>query len=258
MEWLNLRTSTLHAPEYIGCDPRARATWVNVMLWCAQQENGGRIEQALGWKDRQWQQTCGVSLREVNAAKPLLSWNGDTLIVWNYPTDKEKTVRERRETGRIGGLKSGAVRSTKSEAPPEGGAKQTGEPNGEANASTEGKGIGKEEEGKGKEGAASAPPPPPPALPVVVVVPETLNFPEFLTPWAEWQAIRRKGKKPKSSWEDYFAKQLAWLVQFGPSGAAESVAHSARNEYQGLFPPRVQHAGARPATAPLPMELNQF
>lgn len=143
MEWLNLKTSTLHATEYIGADPRSRATWLNVMLWCAQQENGGLIKGARDWKDRQWQQTCGVTRREVDSSHTLLVWDGDTLIVWNYPTDKELIVRERREIGRSGGLKSGAARLTKKEAT----LNQTVEANGQPNASTERKGIGKGMEG---------------------------------------------------------------------------------------------------------------
>ena len=103
MEWLNLRTSFLHAPEYIGSDPRSRATWLNVSLWCAQQENGGRIVGAKSWKDRQWQQTCGVTTREVMAADALLSWDGDDLTVSSYPVDKEAVVKFNREAGRRGG-----------------------------------------------------------------------------------------------------------------------------------------------------------
>lgn len=77
-------------------------------------------------------------------------------------------------------------------------------------------------------------------------IPPLLNSPEFIAAWKEWQRIRMKGKKPKSSWPDYFAKQLAWLNNLGPSGALESVSHSARNEYQGLFDRR--SGGGRNAT----------
>ena len=158
MQWLNLKTSTLHAPEYIGSEPRARSAWLNVMLWCAQQENGGRIEQAREWKDRQWQQTCGVTRREIDSADRLLQWDGQALNVWNYPADKEHIVREKRDIGRAGGIKSGVSRSSKSEPKGEAEAKQTVQPNGQANASTEGKG----KEGKGKESYIA------PAKPVAV------------------------------------------------------------------------------------------
>lgn len=69
-----------------------------------------------------------------------------------------------------------------------------------------------------------------------LIVPLVLNVQEFLGPWAQWQAIRRKGKAPKTSWDSYFEKQLAWLEQFGLEAAVEIVAISARNEWQGLFP----------------------
>ena len=54
MNWLNLRTETLHAPNYIGSDPTRRATWLSLMLWCAQQENGGIIAGSRQWPDRRW------------------------------------------------------------------------------------------------------------------------------------------------------------------------------------------------------------
>jgi len=170
MIWLNLETTILHAPEYIGSEPRARSAWLNVILWCAQQENGGRIEHARDWKDRQWQQTCGVTRREVDSAERLLQWDGQDLVVWNYPADKEHIVREKRKIGRTGGIKSGVSRSTKSEPKAEAETKQTLQPNGQANASTEGKG----KEGKGKE-PYSAP------VPVAAGEPADCPFPPEVT-----------------------------------------------------------------------------
>lgn len=101
MEWLNLRTSVLHAAEYIRSKPLKRATWLNVSLWCVSQENGGRIVSARAWKDREWQQVCGVTAREVNASAPLLAWDGDDLVVWNYPLDREREIRAKREAGKV-------------------------------------------------------------------------------------------------------------------------------------------------------------
>jgi hypothetical protein len=111
VNWLNLQTSSIRHPHYIGSEPVARATWLNVMVYCCEQENGGRIVGARAWKDRQWQQTCGVTLQEVNESDPLTSWDGDDLVIWNYPSDKEGEIRAKREGGRQGGLKSGAVRT---------------------------------------------------------------------------------------------------------------------------------------------------
>ncbi len=74
--------------------------------------------------------------------------------------------------------------------------------------------------------------------PEPLIVPLLLNVPEFLGPWAEWERVRRRGKKPKTSWADYFAGQLAWLEKFGLAVAVEIVATSARNQWQGLFEPK--------------------
>ena len=103
MNWLNLETKFIRAEEYVGCEPIARATWLNVIVYCAEQENGGRIRNCEMWRDRQWQQTCGVTVEEINKATPLLHWDGDDLVVWNYPADKEREVRDRRESSARGG-----------------------------------------------------------------------------------------------------------------------------------------------------------
>jgi len=110
MNWLNINVATLRSAEYIGSEPVARATWLNVLGWCCMQENAGRIANCRGWRDRQWQQICGVTADEVNASSPLLFWEGDDLVVWNYPVHKEAEVAAKREGGRNGGLRSGASR----------------------------------------------------------------------------------------------------------------------------------------------------
>lgn len=107
MNWVNLKVSTLRHPDYVGCEPVQRATWLNVLTFCTEQENGGRIEGARGWKDRQWQQTCGVMLSEVNTCAPLLTWDGEALVVWQYPLDKEQEVIERREVAKTNGKLGG-------------------------------------------------------------------------------------------------------------------------------------------------------
>lgn len=152
MQWLNLPTRTLHATAYIGADPSARATWLNLMLWCAEQENGGTIADARAWSDRRWQQTCGVTAHEVTAAAPLVAWTGDSVTVWGYPAEKQAEVQAKREAGRKGGksksdAKSQAARSNGTHHKPQGNPSTTqAEPKQEPN--------GKER--KGKESIAPA------------------------------------------------------------------------------------------------------
>lgn len=163
MNWLNLETNILHSPEFIGCKPTARATWLAVSLWCAGQENGGRIAGASTWGNRQWQQTCGVMLKEVMDAAPLLTWDGDTLIVWRYPEEREAEVKANREAGRNGGssktqakTQAARVNGTKGGRPKTQAETQAEEPKNPSGNPTEWKGIGKEGNGREEEDTASA------------------------------------------------------------------------------------------------------
>lgn len=103
VNWLNLKVCTLRRPEYIGAEPTHRAAWLNVLAYCCEQENGGRIVGARNWKCRQWQQTCGVMLTEIDGAAPLLKWEGDDLVVWEFPSEKQMEVQAKRSGGAKGG-----------------------------------------------------------------------------------------------------------------------------------------------------------
>lgn len=110
MNWLNIYIPNIRSPEFLGCDPVARASWFCVLAYCADQENGGTLAGAKVWKDRQWQQLCGVTLAEVNASAPLLAWEGDDLIVWSYPNSAQAQLEAKRKGGRKGGLSSAKAR----------------------------------------------------------------------------------------------------------------------------------------------------
>lgn len=96
MEWLNLKISLLRSSQYIGSTPVERATWINVLAWCCEQENNGLIAGGAQWKDRQWQQTCGVTAREVRSADKLIVIHDTDLEIFGYPTDKQDQVQTRR------------------------------------------------------------------------------------------------------------------------------------------------------------------
>lgn len=149
MNWLNLEIKTLRSAGYIGSAPIERATWINALAYCCEQENGGRIEGARKWKDRQWQQLCGVTSREIDRASKLMTWDGDDLIVSGYPHAKEAEVRSKREAGREGGHRSGEARAKQNGST----ASSTACPS----ASTEGERKEKEK-GNRKEGEGAAAP----------------------------------------------------------------------------------------------------
>jgi hypothetical protein len=160
MNWLNIYTPILRSPEFIGSEPVARATWLSILAHCVEQENGGIIQGCADWKDRQWQQTCGVTRQEVDEANLLCRWEGDDLWVFAYPHDKEAEVKAKRDGGRKGGQ---SKTQAKTEAARANGAKHNptktqAEPKLDPSSDpTEGKGREgnrREEEEKGKHTSA--------------------------------------------------------------------------------------------------------
>lgn len=146
MDWLNIHRSTLAAKQFLGCEPTQRATWLCLLTYCADQENGGCIEGASEWDDRKWQQIVRITHSEAHDKCDLWRWEDGVLIVWAYPVEKEAEVRRNRENGKGGGrppkpkenqVVSSGLTGTEPPAP--------------ISAETErkGKGIGKE--GKKKE-----------------------------------------------------------------------------------------------------------
>lgn len=104
MEWINLHQSTLSTPEYLRSVPSERGTWLNLLAYCCQQENGGFIADCSDWKDRTWQQIAGITRREVLANCRLWEWDATGLRVFAYPVDKEQALKVERAAGRLGGL----------------------------------------------------------------------------------------------------------------------------------------------------------
>jgi hypothetical protein len=102
MEWLKLDLRTIRSPEYIGSEPVERATWINLLAYCADEENSGTITDCLNWPDRMWQQVCGVTKDETRLECALYTWEGDDLVVAFYPVKAEEIVQSRRDAGKAG------------------------------------------------------------------------------------------------------------------------------------------------------------
>lgn len=98
MDWINLHIpSVFRSAQYIGSSSPARGAWLSVLAYACEIECSGRIAGAATWKDRQWQQACGVTLKEVKDAKQLLVIDGDDVLVNGYPHAKEKQIKEGRK-----------------------------------------------------------------------------------------------------------------------------------------------------------------
>jgi hypothetical protein len=81
----------------------------------------------------------------------------------------------------------------------------------------------------------------------VVSVPQNLDTPSFRSAWAEWVAYRQERKlaayKPAT-----IRAQLTKLAEWGEGAAVEAIRESIRQNWQGIFEPRVgPGASKRPA-----------
>jgi hypothetical protein len=73
------------------------------MGYCADQENGGIIQNCEDWGDRRWMQTCAVTRAEIDASKPLAFWDASALHVAFYPCNQEAKFQANRLNGKKGG-----------------------------------------------------------------------------------------------------------------------------------------------------------
>lgn len=156
MDWLNLHSSVLDSAEFVGSDPVARATWLCLLRYCTGQENAGRIEGGATWGDRKWQQLCRVTKREIHAPSELWSIECEDVVVKFYPIEKEDEVKRNRKNGSRGGRPKQNQVVNHPVNPLDNHPAPGTETDWFVSAETEGKGIGKEEEGNRNDGRVSA------------------------------------------------------------------------------------------------------
>jgi len=126
VKYINQESNIIHHPNYVNCEPTARATWWALMAKACMCENNGVFADARAWTDRAWQQICGVTLEEVNSAAPLVTWIGADAHVWNYCHSAQDTVEGHKKGGhsksaakaeaaRMNGANGGRPRKTHTE-----------------------------------------------------------------------------------------------------------------------------------------------
>lgn len=104
------------------------------------------------------------------------------------------------------------------------------------------KGIGKEEEGGVGDSASPLPASPSAPSGDSEVIPAILDSPKFREAWTSWKAWRASFKKIKKP-EKFFPMTLQWLsAPCRASDAIEILDQSIRNEWQGLFDLKGNHA----------------
>jgi len=212
MNWLNLNVQTLDSENFLGSDPTDRATWLCLLRYCIGQENSGIISDCKEWADRKWQQLVRVTKKEAERACGLWEWDGESLVVWGYPSEKEDEVK----TNRANGSRGGRPRKAKQNHPVS---------NRETTrfdiAETERKEKGKEIE---KEESLT--------LPF-----SSERFKESWDSWLKYQKERKKKLTP-STISINFGRFQKW----GESKSIEAIRQSIENGWQGIFEPKVNPA----------------
>lgn len=202
------------APQYVSCNAIGRGVWINLLLWCAEQENSGVIAGAASWSDEAWGM-LGVDKETLRYASSLLSFTEADVFVWGYPRNQEDAIKAKRAGGKKGGL----ARVNNSSFP---------------SIASSSSSIARS--------ASSIP-----STAYEPEIPENLKTDAFMQTWNEWLAYRRMRKlaayKPQS-----LDKQLAELSDWGHDEAIRSINDSIRQQWQGLFPPKNSSAGGRKAS----------
>lgn len=201
MNWLNIELRSLRSESFVGAEPLDRATWLCLMAFCADQENGGTISGAAEWGDRKWMQLVGITKDESRRACPLWTWDKDSLTVAMYPADKESEIQAKREAGKSYGR---GKQSPKTVAPP-----KVADSSANSSAMTELELEGNE---KGNRKEDNTPLPPcqgePPAA--TAIKPKTRFVPPTIEEVREYCRERANGVDA-DKWHNYYAAN-GWKV----------------------------------------------
>lgn len=242
MDWLNIHRSTLASEEFLGCEPTHRATWLCLLAYCADQENGGTIKGADQWGDRKWQQVVRITKAEALDVCPLWNWVGPDLVVWAYPVEKEAEVVRNRENGKRGGR---PVKPENNQVVTSG-LTQT-KPSGSIPPKRKGKEREEEKEEQRAEGNSPRPARFSPDEFDHLLSNAMRATPEFLQAWHQWLEVRH-GKRKRVS-ENGAKGQIKAIHAAGIPAGILAISKSIANDYQGIFLESPSKSAAVPGAA---------
>ena len=95
-------------PAFVRASHVARSSWLQVYVYAARIEKGGRLPASAEYTDREWLTHAGVTRDEIRASVEagLLRWDGDDLVIEGYDHEGEATVQAMRNRGRTNGKAS--------------------------------------------------------------------------------------------------------------------------------------------------------
>lgn len=103
MNYTCLKHSVCRSLEYRGSTMKQRAIWIDLLFYCCDQENYGRIVKFTDLKPRTVYRTFGVQKRIILQAETAL-WHIEddgTLVVFGYPTETQDKLQKKRQQLRV-------------------------------------------------------------------------------------------------------------------------------------------------------------
>lgn len=103
MNWLNIKTELVQSEDFLHSSSEQIGRWLQLMCYCATQENGGTIRGARHWAPATWIRITGS---DTPGDSPLWHWHDEHLVVHHYDREKEIEIRRKR----AGAKKTNSVR----------------------------------------------------------------------------------------------------------------------------------------------------
>ena len=117
MRFFPVECATVTGTDFSCATFEQQGQWLNLLTYCAGQENGGRIEGAAELPAVFFQRSLAMSKKEFESECPLWTWDGPDLVVKFYPLQIQEKCQTLRESGRKGGRSRAAkAKAEKQEA----------------------------------------------------------------------------------------------------------------------------------------------
>ena len=117
MRYFPVECASVTGTDFSCATFEQQGQWLNLMTYCASQENGGRIEGAAELPAVFFQRSLAMRKEEFDAECPLWTWDGPDLVVKFYPLQNQEKCQTLRESGRKGGkTRAAKAKAEKQEA----------------------------------------------------------------------------------------------------------------------------------------------
>lgn len=98
MQYLSVELRLLRSEEFASAEPSQQATWLKLLAYCADQENGGMVRDALKWRDRECA-ILGFARSDLDQPCGLWTFKLGHLYVFGYSLRHEQSVVAKRKGG---------------------------------------------------------------------------------------------------------------------------------------------------------------